>query len=143
MHNNDYILLQEILFLTRVLIIDDDTNMTGALDDVLKEVGFDVLTTNTGLHGLELVQQGDPDIVILDLIMPEMDGWTTCRAIRDINQVPIIILSVVDKPELIARALDEGADDYLVKPVPLNVLIARLKTLTRRAHADTALNGVK
>ena len=75
--------------------------------------------------------------------MPEMDGWTTCRAIRDINQVPIIILSVVDKPELIVRALDEGADDYLVKPVPLNVLIARLKTLTRRAHADTALNGVK
>jgi len=75
--------------------------------------------------------------------MPEMDGWTTCRAIRDINQVPIIILSVVDKPELIVRALDEGADDYLVKPVPLNVLIARLKTLTRRTHADTALNGVK
>lgn len=143
MHNNNYILLREIQYLTRVLIIDDDTTMTGALDDVLREVGFDVLTTNTGLHGLELVQQGDPDVVILDLIMPEMDGWTTCRAIRDINQVPIIILSVVDKPELIARALDEGADDYLVKPVPLNVLIARLKTLTRRTHPDAALNGVK
>jgi DNA-binding response OmpR family regulator len=120
--------------LTRVLIIDDDINMTGVLEVVLRESGYDVLSTNSGIKGVELVGPNDLDVVILDLIMPEMDGWATCRAIRKISKVPILILSVINKPELIARALDEGADDYLVKPVPLNVLIARLKTLARRAH---------
>ena len=120
--------------MTRVLIIDDDINMTGVLEVVLREAGYDVLSTTSGIHGVELVQPNEPDVVILDLIMPEMDGWATCHAIREFSQVPILILSVIDKPELVARALDEGADDYLVKPVPLNVLVARLKTLARRSH---------
>lgn len=120
--------------MTRVLIIDDDINMTGVLEVVLREAGYDVLSTNSGTHGMEMLQPYDPDVVILDLIMPEMDGWETCQAIRETSLVPILILSVINKPELIARALDEGADDYLVKPVPLNVLVARLKTLARRAH---------
>lgn len=120
--------------MTRVLIIDDDINMTGVLEVVLRDAGYDVLTATSGIHGIELIKPTELDVVILDLIMPEMDGWATCRAIREISQVPILILSVIDKPELVARALDEGADDYLVKPVPLNVLIARLKTLARRSH---------
>jgi DNA-binding response OmpR family regulator len=129
--------------LTRVLIIDDDLNMTGVLEVALREAGYNVVSTNTGAQGLQLVQQNGMDVVILDLLMPEMDGWATCRAIRSISKVPILILSVINKPELVARALDDGADDYLVKPVPLTVLIAHLKTLARRAHPDTALNGVK
>jgi two-component system response regulator MprA len=116
------------------LIIDDDVNMTGVLEVVLRDAGYDVLASNSGIRGVELIKPGEPDVVILDLLMPEMDGWATCRAIREICQVPILILSVIDKPELVARALDEGADDYLVKPVPLNVLVARVKTLARRAH---------
>jgi len=124
----------EIAFLTKVLIIDDDINMTGVLEVVLREAGYDVVSTTSGIHGVELIQPYEPDVVILDLIMPEMDGWATCHAIRELSQVPILILSVIDKPELVARALDEGADDYLVKPVPLSVLVARLKTLARRSH---------
>jgi DNA-binding response OmpR family regulator len=120
--------------LTRVLIIDDDINMTGVLEVVLREAGYDVLSSNSGIQGVGLVPPNDPDVVILDLIMPDLDGWDTCRAIRKTSQVPILILSVINKPELIARALDEGADDYLVKPVPLNELVARVKTLARRAH---------
>jgi len=126
--------VREKLSLTRVLIIDDDINMTGVLEVVLRDAGYEVLSTNSGIKGVELIQPNNTDVVILDLIMPEMDGWATCRAIREISQVPILILSVIDKPELVARALDEGADDYLVKPVPLNVLVARLKTLARRSH---------
>jgi DNA-binding response OmpR family regulator len=126
--------VRENIFLTRVLIIDDDINMTGVLEVVLRDAGYDVLSATSGIHGVELIKPDELDVVILDLIMPEMDGWATCRAIREISQVPILILSVIDKPELVARALDEGADDYLVKPVPLNVLIARLKTLARRSH---------
>jgi DNA-binding response OmpR family regulator len=128
-------IVREILFLTRVLIIDDDINMTGVLEVVLRDAGYDVLSTTSGIRGVELIQPNNPDIVILDLIMPEMDGWATCRAIREISQVPILILSVINKPELVARALDEGADDYLIKPVPLNVLVAHLKTLARRSHS--------
>ena len=119
--------------MTRVLIIDDDINMTDVLEVVLREAGYDVFSTNSGTQGVKLVTPADPDVIILDLIMPEMDGWATCRAIREISHVPILILSVINKPELVARALDEGADDYLVKPVPSNVLLARLKTLARRA----------
>jgi two-component system response regulator MprA len=129
--------------LTRVLIIDDDINMTGVLEVALREAGYTVASTNTGAQGAEIVLQSNPDVVILDLIMPEMDGWTTCRAIRSKSEVPILILSVINKPDLVARALDDGADDYLVKPVPLNVLIARLNTLARRAHPDMPANGVK
>lgn len=118
--------------MTRVLIIDDDINLTGVLEVVLREAGYEVLSTNSGNHGVELTLPSDPDVIILDLIMPEMDGWATCREIRKISQVPILVLSVINKPELIAQALDEGADDYLVKPVPSSVLLARLKTLARR-----------
>ena len=129
--------------MTRVLIIDDDVNMTGVLEVALREAGYTVMSTNTGAKGADIVLQVKPDVVILDLIMPEMDGWATCRAIRGKSDVPILILSVINKPDLVARALDDGADDYLVKPVPLNVLIAHLNTLTRRAHHDMPMNGVK
>ena len=129
--------------MTRVLIIDDDINMTGVLEVALREAGYDVVSTNSGTRGVEMIQSHDPDVVILDLIMPGMDGWATCLAIREISQTPILILSVINKPELVARALDEGADDYLVKPVPLAVLTAHLKTLVRRAHPELGVNGVK
>ena len=120
--------------MTRVLVIDDDINMTGVLEVVLRDAGYEVVSTNSGIQGLDLIRQNNLDLVVLDLIMPEMDGWATCKAIREISEVPILILSVIDKPELVARALDEGADDYMVKPVPLTVLVARLKTLVKRAH---------
>jgi DNA-binding response OmpR family regulator len=129
--------------LTRVLIIDDDMNMTGVLKLALSEAGYDMLSTNSGTCGVKMIQSQEPDVVILDLIMPGMDGWATCQAIRKISQVPILILSVINKPELVARALDEGADDYLVKPVPLMVLTAHLKTLARRAHHESGVNGVQ
>jgi two-component system response regulator ResD len=129
--------------LTRVLIIDDDVNMTGVLEVALREAGYTVMSTNTGAKGAESILKVNPDVVILDLIMPEMDGWETCQAIRKKSDVPILILSVINKPDLVARALDDGADDYLVKPVPLNVLIAHLNNLTRRAHPDMPVNGVK
>jgi len=82
-----------------------------------------------------MVRKTVPDIIILDLLMPELDGWQTCKRIREFTQTPILILSALDNPGLVANALDAGADDYLVKPVSSNMLNVHLKNLTRRNHA--------
>lgn len=121
---------------SRVLIIDDDPAMTELLDIVLKPRGFDVTTCNTGEEGVELTRQIRPDVIVLDLMMPGMDGWKVCAAIRAFSNVPILILSALDGPGMVASALDAGADDYLVKPVPSGVLVAHLNNLTRRGGIE-------
>jgi DNA-binding response OmpR family regulator len=120
----------------KVLTIDDDTAITELLTQLLKKRGFDPFVANTGEEGVELIREISPDVVILDLKMPEMDGWQVCTEIRSFSSVPILILSALDSPGMVASALDAGADDYLVKPVPSGVLIAHLNTLTRRAGTE-------
>jgi len=117
----------------RVLAIDDDPATTELLGLLLGTHGFEVLTSNNGRRGVELIRQQQPDVVILDLMMPDMDGWQVCRAVRAFSQVPILILSALDHPGQVASALDAGADDYLVKPVPSGVLVAHLLNLIRHA----------
>jgi len=116
----------------KVLAIDDDPAMTELLTLLLKTHGFDVVSANTGEEGIELIKTFSPNVVILDLMMPGMDGWQVCTAVRKFSTVPILIFSALDSPGLVASALDAGADDYLVKPVPSGVLIAHVNKLTRR-----------
>ena len=92
-----------------------------------------MITSNSGASGMQKFNETNPDLVILDLMMPGMDGWQVCQDIRGISRIPIMILSVLDNPGLVARALDMGADDFLVKPVKSAVLIAHLNNLTRRS----------
>lgn len=130
----------------KILVIDDDPAMTELLSLVLASTKAEILTSNSGEDGLKLVEEQDPDIVLLDLMMPKMDGWQVTENIRKISSVPILILSVMDNPGLVARALDKGADDYLVKPVPTGILIAHINNLTRRrmsATKETAPLNVK
>jgi DNA-binding response OmpR family regulator len=117
----------------KILVIDDDPVMTELLKLILEPTEARVITANSGVNGLNKFHETKPDMVILDLIMPDMDGWQVCQAIREISRVPIMILSVLDNPGLVARALDMGADDFLVKPVKSTVLIAHLNNLTRRS----------
>ena len=124
----------------KAIAIDDDPAMTDLLSLLLKSHGLEIYTANNGEDGLQLVHAIDPDIVLLDLMMPGKDGWQVCREIRSFSNVPIIILSALDNPGMVASALDAGADDYLIKPVPSGVLIAHLNNLTRRANAEN--NGV-
>jgi DNA-binding response OmpR family regulator len=116
----------------KILVIDDDQAMTELLSLVLAPTKAQIFTSNSGEEGLKLVKEQNPDIVLLDLMMPKMDGWQVTENIRSISSVPILILSVMDNPGLVARALDKGADDYLVKPVPTGILIAHINNLTRR-----------
>ncbi len=115
-----------------VLIIDDDKGITDLLTILLKKHGFNITAANTAVDGLEYMKENAPDLIILDMIMPNMNGWETCKAIRAVSNVPILILSPLDDPRMIASILDAGADDFLIKPVPSSVLVAHMKKLIRR-----------
>lgn len=116
----------------KILVIDDDPAMTELLKLVLAPSLFTVFTANSGQEGIDLARQEEPDMILLDLMMPEMNGWQVCKRVRKFSQVPIIILSALDNPGLVADALDAGADDYLIKPVPNRVLTAHIEKLIRR-----------
>jgi DNA-binding response OmpR family regulator len=129
--------------LTRVLVIDDDIAMTEMLKVTLEPRAFEVFTAHTGEEGIKAAKAQNPDVIILDLFMPGMDGWQVCKSIRRHSQVPILVLSAINKPGTVAKALDEGADDYLIKPVPSGVLVAHLNNLIRRARAERDASDAK
>ena len=116
----------------KVLCVDDDPAITELLSMLLQTQGFEVFSSNSGEDGIKKVRDKSLHIVILDLMMPGVDGWQVCKAVRDFSNVPIIILSALNDPDMIARALDAGADDYLVKPISSNVLVAHINRLIRR-----------
>ena len=117
----------------QILAIDDDTAMTELLTLLLHSHGYQISTANSGADGIKAIRRNMPDIVLLDLMMPGMDGWETCKAIRSFSNVPIVVLSALNNPGMVASALDAGADDYLIKPVPSSILVAHINNLARRA----------
>ena len=116
----------------KLLVIDDDSAVTDLLSLLLKSQGFEVFATNNSAEGLTMIRELQPDLVVLDLMMPEIDGWEVCRSVRQFSQVPIIILSALNDPSMIASVLDAGADDYLTKPTPSRVLVAHINRLAKR-----------
>ncbi|HEX9795408.1 MAG TPA: response regulator [Anaerolineales bacterium] len=116
----------------RVLLIDDDPDVAVTLRTLLRGQDFDIQSVFSSSEGIDECRQGKPDVVILDLLMPELDGWQVCEQIRSFSEVPILILSALGSPGSVARALDAGADDYLIKPVHASLLASRLRTLVRR-----------
>lgn len=128
---------------TKIIVIDDDTAVTDLLSALLKSHGFEVVATNSSTEGLSYVRENHLDLVILDLMMPDMDGWEVCKAVREFSQVPIIILSALNDPSMVASVLDAGADDYLTKPTPSRVLVAHINRLTRRNGVTNAQSGIR
>jgi two-component system KDP operon response regulator KdpE len=127
----------------KLLVIDDDSAVTDLLSLLLRSHGFEVGATNNSTEGLSMIRDDSPDVVILDLMMPDMDGWQICKAVREFSQVPIIILSALNDPSMIASVLDAGADDYLTKPTPSRVLIAHINRLINRTgsvQSNSSLN---
>ena len=120
----------------RVLMIDDDPLITEPLSEMLGEYGFSVMTADNGRTGLDLALTTRPDIVVLDILMPEMDGWEVCREIRKKSVVPILLLTALGDEFDRVTGLELGADDYLTKPFGSRELIARIKALLRRVKFD-------
>src|SRR5579859_5028477 len=119
----------------RVLIVDDELAIRDGLGRKLRREGFDVSLAGSGLEGLKLFHVEHPDLVVLDIVMPEMDGLTVCRRVREVAETPIMMLSAqAIREEDIIEGLNAGADEYLVKPVRLDEFAARVRALLRRAQ---------
>lgn len=115
-----------------ILIIEDDRELAYLLRQSLQDRGFQVLLADGGAKGLQLIEKHHPDLVLLDVMMPVMDGWETCRNIREISDVPIIMITARRDEADRIRGLQLGADDYVVKPFSLSELVARIQAVLRR-----------
>jgi two-component system KDP operon response regulator KdpE len=121
---------------TKVLVIDDDQSVFETLKLVLEPNTFQTSIATSASQALHLIEVDPPDVIIIDLHLSRMDCCTMTGKIRTHTQIPILILSSVNKPDLVVKALENGADEYLTKPVPGNVLMAHIKRLAHRARAE-------
>jgi len=126
----------------KILVVDDEPSLVRMISQVLSDKGYEVLQANNGQEALRLLFAKKPDLVLLDVVMPGMDGWQTCSRIRDISPaIPIIMLTGQRKTEDdVVRGLDYGADDYLLKPVGNRELVARVRAALRRAELPSYLD---
>ncbi|WP_458119581.1 response regulator transcription factor [Paenibacillus sp. Z6-24] len=116
-----------------ILIIDDDEKIISMLRRGLAFEGYEVLTASNGAEGLNQMLENDPALMVLDVMMPQVDGFEVCRRVREAgSSVPILMLTAKDEVENRVKGLDAGADDYLVKPFALEELLARVRALLRR-----------
>jgi len=119
----------------KLLIIEDDTDLVEALELYFSRAGYEVIIAENGLEGLQELYSERPNIVILDIALPRMDGWEVCHRIRELSDVPIVILTARVQENERVKGLKLGADDYVVKPFSLKELEARLEAVLRRARA--------
>jgi DNA-binding response OmpR family regulator len=120
----------------KVLVVEDDPTLLETLEYNLTRQGYDVCTATDGLAALEVARQERPDLVVLDIMLPKLDGFEVCRILRREMNVPILMLTArVDEIDKVV-GLEMGADDYLTKPFSMRELLARVKALLRRVHLD-------
>jgi len=127
----------------KILVIDDEVKIVEICSDYLHAAHFDVITASDGLQGLTLARAQKPDLVVLDLMLPGMDGLDVCRTLRRESNVPIIMLTArVEEPDKLI-GLELGADDYITKPFSARELVARIRTVLRRASGDASSDIIR
>jgi DNA-binding response OmpR family regulator len=119
-----------------VLIVDDDVKLVQLLRTYFDKDGFLSYTANNGLDALQIVREKKPDIMVLDLMLPGLDGWDVCRKIRHDNDIPIIMLTARDEESDRLIGLEIGADDYVTKPFSPKEVVVRAKVILRRTHKN-------
>jgi len=128
----------------KILVVDDEAAQIRLVTQVLGGNGYEVLKASSGQEAVRVVYEHKPALVLLDVIMPEIDGWQTCRLIREMSDIPIIMFTGKrNSEEDIVRGLECGADEYLAKPVGNRELLARVKAVLRRAEKPSSLNEKK
>ncbi|MFZ5644858.1 MAG: response regulator transcription factor [Bacillota bacterium] len=125
-----------------IVVIDDDPRITALLKRALSFEGYSASVAANGIEGLNMVTAGNPDLVVLDIMMPGLDGWEVCRRIRAEKDVPVLMLTARDEVADRVKGLDIGADDYLVKPFALEEFLARVRALLRRKKVSTGAAGI-
>ena len=119
----------------KILVVDDDANICELLRLYLTKEGYQVTVANDGEEGLEKFNQVKPDMVLLDVMMPKMDGLEVCRRIRRVSSVPILMITAKDEDADRILGLDIGADDYICKPYDIDILIAKINGIFKRKYA--------
>jgi DNA-binding response OmpR family regulator len=125
---------QELSRAFTILVVDDEPHLNHLICLSLERMGFTVLTAEDGLAAIDLVQKHEIDLVLLDILIPKMDGYSVCREVRKQSNAPIIMVTALNTTEQIVSALEAGADDYLVKPFVFADLAARIYALLRRVY---------
>lgn len=126
--------------MTRILVVEDETSFSEALEFLLGKEGFSVITAVTGTEALKKFDQGGIDLVLLDLMIPEVSGTEVCRQIRTKSRVPIIMLTAKDSEVDKVVGLEIGADDYVTKPYSARELVARIHAVLRRNSGELPIN---
>lgn len=121
----------------KILIIDDDVNICEAIRIYLQNDGYDVIVSHNGFDGVDLFKSEDPDLVLLDIMMPKKDGWQVCREIREISGKPIIMVTAKGEVFDKVLGLELGADDFMVKPFDMKELSVRIKAVLRRCQSSS------
>jgi DNA-binding response OmpR family regulator len=122
----------------RIVLIEDDVEIRRLVAEALAEQGNDVVSADRALEGLEMVVKGRPDLVLMDLGLPDIDGTELLRMVRAVSQVPVIVTTARGADEVVVATLDAGADDYLVKPFSVSQLEARVRAVLRRRLSTTS-----
>src|SRR6185436_7175487 len=132
---------------TSLLVVEDDPRMQRLLQSQLSTRGFEVHVVGTGEEALDYVADQEPQIILLDVSLPGDDGLTICRKLREWSEVPIILVTAADTPQMKVTALEQGADDYLTKPFHTGELVARIRAVLRRVsqskQVDKAIQEIE
>lgn len=129
-----------------ILLVDDETRMLDLLALYLNPLGYKCIKKNSGMEAINFLEDHTADLILLDVMMPEMDGWETCSEIRKHWDIPVIMLTARSEKPDIVRGLKMGADDYITKPFDEGELVARIEAVLRRQNAKSSLltfNGLK
>ncbi len=122
----------------RILVIDDDPTLNSLIRQSFHAKGYEVITALNGIEGLKLAYRSHPDIILLDIMMPDLDGFETCRRLREISDVPVLMLTAMASEEDLLRGFESGADDYVRKPFSLRELEVRISAVMKRSsNGDT------
>lgn len=121
---------------TKILVVDDDVNICDLLRIYFENEGYEVKTANDGAEGVSFFKMYEPDLVLLDIMLPKKDGWQVCREIREKSSVPIIMLTAKGETNDKISGLEMGADDYVTKPFDVKELIARVHAVMRRTDSE-------
>ena len=127
----------------RIALIEDDAEIRRLVAEALADQGYDVESAASALEGIDLAVKGDPDLVILDLGLPDLDGSELLRMIRSVRRVPVIVITARGSDETVVATLDSGADDYLVKPFSMIQLEARVRAVLRRRAGDGGVRTIR
>ena len=126
----------------KVLIVDDDPDTVELIKRILRLADFDVASARNGFDAISIVEKIQPDIILLDLMMPDIDGRTTLKNLREITQSPVIVVSALTGKDSVVDLLNSGSDDYITKPFHRDELVARIHAVLRRSKLLSVIDGV-